>query len=280
MSQTMSQKTGQKTGEKTPDILLKILERKREEIAARSAEVAMADLKQRCEEADGVRGFIAAIEDRVQRQGPAVIAEIKKASPSKGVLREDFKPADIAASYAEHGAACLSVLTDHDFFQGHEDYLRQARAACTLPVIRKDFIIDPYQVYEARAINADCILLIVAALNDTMLHELLALATSLNLDVLMEVHDEAEMERALKTEAKLIGVNNRNLRNFETALTTTTRMLDMVPGDRLLVTESGIHTPEDVTYMLDHNIYAFLVGEAFMRAPRPGEKLAELFGLD
>ncbi|HHO59740.1 MAG TPA: indole-3-glycerol-phosphate synthase, partial [Thiotrichales bacterium] len=171
-------------------------------------------------------------------------------------------------------------LTDHDFFQGHEDYLRQARAACTLPVIRKDFIIDPYQVYEARAINADCILLIVAALNDTMLHELLALATSLNLDVLMEVHDEAEMERALKTEAKLIGVNNRNLRNFETALTTTTRMLDMVPGDRILVTESGIHTPEDVTYMLDHNIYAFLVGEAFMRAPRPGEKLAELFGLD
>lgn len=260
-----------------PDILLKILQRKKQEIAQRSASVPITEMKKRADEASPLRGFIAAIEAKTQQKQPAVIAEIKKASPSKGLLRGDFRPSEIAQSYASHGASCLSVLTDQDFFQGHEDYLRQARAACNLPVIRKDFIIDPYQVYEARAISADCILLIVAALNDTILCELLALSSVLGMDVLMEVHDEEEMERALQTSAKLIGINNRNLRTFETSLETTSRMLTMIPADRITVTESGIHTADDVKYMLDHQVYAFLIGEAFMRAPQPGEKLAELF---
>ncbi len=263
----------------TPDILLKILQRKRQEIAERTAITSIDTMKQRIKNADQTRGFIAAIEAKIQQQKPAVIAEIKQASPSKGRLRENFVPAEIADSYATHGAACLSILTDHDFFQGHEDYLKQARAACQLPVIRKDFIIDPYQVYEARAINADCILLIVAALNDTLLHKLLSLAKKLTMDVLMEVHDEAEMQRALNTSAKLIGINNRNLRTFETSLETTLRMLKSVPGDRILVTESGIHTVEDVQYMRQHDVHAFLVGEAFMRVAQPGEKLAELFAI-
>lgn len=262
---------------KTPDILIKILQRKQEEISERSAHTSIDQLKGMASSADQPRGFIHAITDKVQRKQPAVIAEIKKASPSKGVLRENFNPAEIAESYARNGAACLSVLTDQDFFQGHETFLQQARSACSLPVIRKDFIIDPYQVVEARAINADCILLIVAALDDTRLNELLALSTDLNMDVLMEVHDEEEMERALNTGATLIGINNRNLRTFETSLETSIRMLDMVPDDKILVTESGIHTHEDVKYMLDNNIHAFLVGEAFMRAEQPGEKLAELF---
>lgn len=262
---------------KTPDILQKILHRKLAEINERSVKIDLSSMQKLAAEADATRGFIAAISEKIQQEKAAVIAEIKKASPSKGVLRENFLPADIARSYAQHGAACLSILTDKDFFQGHEDYLRQARAACTLPVIRKDFIIDPYQVYEARAISADCILLIVAALEDGMLSELLALAKSLGMDVLMEVHDEEEMARALKTDARLIGVNNRNLRTFETSLETTTRMLSMLPSDRILVTESGIHTTEDVRYMREHDVHAFLVGEAFMRVDEPGEKLAELF---
>lgn len=195
------------------------------------------------------------------------------------MLREDFNPAEIAQTYERNGAACLSVLTDKDFFQGAEDYLQQARAATSLPVIRKDFIIEPYQVYEARAINADCILLIVAALDDQKLKELLDLSHQLKMDVLMEVHDQDEMERALMTGAKLIGVNNRNLRTFEVSLTNTLDMLSMVPDDRLLVTESGIHTPADVKLMRDHQVNAFLVGEAFMRANDPGKKLAELFDL-
>ena len=261
----------------TPDILKKILQRKTEEIAERSLNTTLAILQTLASEADATRGFIASISNKIGQQKAAVISEIKKASPSKGVLREDFNPADIAISYAKNGAACLSVLTDKDYFQGHEEYLKQARAACTLPVIRKDFFIDPYQVYEARAISADCILLIVAALDDTMLHELLSLSTHLGMDVLMEVHDEEEMTRALKTDAKLIGVNNRNLRTFETSLQTTTRMLEMVPDDRILVTESGIHTVDDVQFMRQHNVHAFLVGEAFMRVEQPGEKLAELF---
>lgn len=261
----------------TPDILVEILNRKRQEIAERSADVPLEALKIQCGSADKVRGFIRSIENKINNKQAAVIAEIKKASPSKGLLREHFDPAEIARSYASHGAACLSVLTDRDYFQGHEEYLKQARAACQLPVIRKDFIIDPYQVYEARAINADCILLIVAALDDEDLHLLLELAHELDMDVLMEVHDEQEMARALKTSARLIGINNRNLRTFDTSLNTTLSMLDMVSEDHILVTESGIHTIEDVQLMRDNKVNCFLVGEAFMRAENPGEKLAELF---
>ena len=263
----------------TPDILVKILDRKLEEIAERSASVSIDDLKQRCKSADPVRGFIRSIENKINNKQSAVIAEIKKASPSKGLLRENFKPDAIARSYAENGAACLSILTDKDYFQGHEDYLQQARAACELPVIRKDFIIEPYQVYEARAINADCILLIVSALTPEKLQELFDLAHSLEMDVLMEVHDAQEMEVALKTGARLIGINNRNLRTFETSLDTTINMLDMVNENHILVTESGIHTKDDVQLMRDNNVNAFLVGEAFMRADDPGKKLAELFGV-
>jgi len=261
----------------TPDILVKILNRKREEISERSAQVSIEQLKQQCESADAVRGFIKSIENKIANKQSAVIAEIKKASPSKGLLRENFKPAEIAKSYADHGAACLSILTDKDYFQGDEEYLKQARAACTLPVIRKDFIIDPYQVYEARAIDADCILLIVAALDDEALQSLFDLAHALGMDVLMEVHDKDEMRRALKTGARLIGINNRNLRNFDTSLDTTLSMLDMVNENHILVTESGIHTKENVQLMRDNKVNAFLVGEAFMRAENPGEKLAELF---
>ena len=261
----------------TPDILKKILHRKEEEIAERSARKSVSDLREIIVDASPVRGFIKAIENKISQGKSAVIAEIKQASPSKGVLRNDFDPAEIAKSYERNGAACLSVLTDKDYFQGSEDYLQQARAATSIPVIRKDFIIDPYQVYEARAINADCILLIVAALGDKKLIELLDLANQLGMDVLMEVHDQEEMERALLTGAKLIGVNNRNLRTFEVSLNNTLDMLAMVPADRLLVTESGILAPADVKLMHDNNINAFLVGEAFMRAEDPGEKLAELF---
>lgn len=261
----------------TPDILIRILNRKREEIVERSAKVSLDELKQQCQSADAVRGFIASIENKINNGQSAVIAEIKKASPSKGLLRENFNPAEIASSYATHGAACLSILTDSDYFQGHEDYLKQARAACNLPVIRKDFIIDPYQVYEARVIDADCILLIVSALDDETLQQLLDLAHELGMDVLMEVHDEQEMQRALKTGARLIGINNRNLRTFDTSLDTTLNMLDMVNENHILVTESGIHSSEDVQLMRDHKVNAFLVGETFMRAQDPGEKLAELF---
>jgi len=262
----------------TPDILKKILRRKVEEIQVRSRQENLQALSQRAEHASKPRGFIQALEHKIAQGKAGVIAEIKKASPSKGVLREHFVPAEIAASYAKHGAACLSVLTDEDFFRGCTDYLMQARAACELPVIRKDFIIDPYQVYEARAMGADCILLIVSALGDAMMNELLALAHHLDMDVLLEVHDQEEMERALLSGAKLIGVNNRSLRTFEVSLDVTLNMLNMLPGDRLLVTESGIHTPADVKLMRDHKVNAFLVGEAFMRADDPGVKLAELFG--
>jgi len=259
------------------DILKTILQRKLEEISERNKRFCMQELGKRAAAADPVRGFIAAIEKRIACNQPAVIAEIKKASPSKGVLRENFDPAAIARSYQQRGAACLSVLTDKDFFQGSEEFLQQARGACSLPVIRKDFIIDPYQVLEARAINADCILLIVAALDDNKLQQLLNQAHELQMDVLMEVHDEAELERALATGAKLIGINNRNLRTFETSLSTTLDVLDRIPDDRIVVTESGIHTVQDVQLMRDHNVNVFLVGEAFMKAADPGEKLAELF---
>jgi indole-3-glycerol phosphate synthase len=261
----------------TPDILKKIVARKWEEIAERSAKVSVDALKARLADADAPRGFAAAIEAKIAAGRAGVIAEIKKASPSKGVLREDFRPAEIARSYAANGAACLSVLTDVDFFQGGDDYLQEARAACALPVIRKDFIVDPYQVYEARAMSADCILLIVACLEDEQMRELNDLAHALGMDVLIEVHDAAELERALKVDNRLVGINNRNLRTFEVSLDTTLDLLERIPDDRLVVTESGIHMPADVKLMRDHDVHAFLVGEAFMRAEDPGARLAELF---
>ncbi len=261
----------------TPDILKKILHRKHEEIAERSEILSLENLRMHAEQAGTPRGFIHAIEKKIADRQPAIIAEIKKASPSKGVLRENFIPSAIAKSYENSGAACLSVLTDADFFQGNEKFLMQARSSCTLPVIRKDFIIDPYQVYEARSINADCILLIVAALDDVMLMKLLTLAHAQGMDALVEVHDKDEMKRALACGARLVGINNRSLHTFETSLQTTLDMIDMVPDDRILVTESGIHTVEDVKLMRDHDVHAFLVGEAFMRAEDPGSKLAELF---
>jgi len=262
----------------TPDILVKILNRKLEEILERNAKVSVRELSERASEQPATRGFVAAMLNKIEAGQAAVIAEIKKASPSKGVMRPDFHPAAIAQSYTKGGAACLSVLTDVDFFQGSDAYLQQARAACDLPVIRKDFIIDPYQVFEARVIGADCILLIVAALGDAQMRELSDLANYLGMDVLIEVHDEAELERALVIPNKLIGINNRNLRTFDTSLETTLSMLANIPDDRLVVTESGIHMPAHVKLMREHHVNAFLVGEAFMLAEDPGEKLRELFG--
>lgn len=261
----------------TPDILKTILRRKAEEVAERVQRLPLSALESQLEGAPPPRGFVNALRARVDAGDAAVIAEIKKASPSKGVLREPFDPAAIAVSYERGGAACLSVLTDVDFFQGSDAYLQQARAACSLPVLRKDFVIDPYQVYEARALGADCILLIVAALDDVRLRQLLELADDLHLAALVEVHDAAEMQRALATPAPLIGVNNRNLRTFETTLDTTLELMRDFPEDRLLVTESGIHTRDDVTHMRDRGVHTFLVGEAFMKAADPGGKLVELF---
>jgi len=265
----------------TPDILRTIVQRKHEEVAERRAQVSQAELAQRAALADAPRGFVAAMRARIARGEAAVIAEIKKASPSKGVLRADFHPADIAVSYEQGGAACLSVLTDKDFFQGSEAYLHEARTACALPVIRKDFMIDAYQVYEARAMGADCILLIVSALDDAKLRELHDLAIELGMDVLVEVHDRAEMTRALALtqdgSRTLLGINNRSLRTFEVTLDTTLNMLDMIPQNSLLVCESGIHGHDDVALMRRHHVHAFLVGEAFMRADEPGMKLKELF---
>ncbi|HIP53651.1 MAG TPA: indole-3-glycerol phosphate synthase TrpC [Chromatiales bacterium] len=262
----------------TPDILKKIVRRKREEVAERLRRRPLADVAAAAERASAPRGFADALERRIAAGQAGVIAEIKKASPSKGVLREDFRPAEIARSYERGGAACLSVLTDVDFFQGSDACLREARAACGLPVIRKDFIIDPYQVQEARALDADCILLIVACLDDDRLRGLNDLAHELGMDVLIEVHDGEELERALRVENRLIGINNRNLRTFEVSLETTLRLLDRIPADRRVVTESGIHAREDVALMRENGVEAFLVGEAFMRAEDPGARLAELFG--
>jgi indole-3-glycerol phosphate synthase len=225
------------------------------------------------------RDFVGAMRNKIAQGLPAVIAEVKKASPSKGVLRAEFIPADIAQSYAEHGAACLSVLTDKEFFQGSVDYLKQARASCDLPVLRKDFMVDPYQVFEARVMGADCILLIAACLDDAQMAELEAISRSLDMAVLVEVHDAEELQRALKLKTPLIGVNNRNLRTFEVSLQTTLDLMKDVPANRLLVTESGILTSENVRFMRDAKVHAFLVGEAFMRAEDPGQELAELFAL-
>lgn len=260
-----------------PTVLEKILQRKVEEVAARRTLVSLHEQEQRAASADAVRGFANAMLEKAARKEAAVIAEIKKASPSKGVLREDFVPADIAQSYAAGGATCLSVLTDVDFFQGADAYLQQARAACNLPVIRKDFLVDPYQVVEARALGADCVLLIVSALDDVQMHELAAVAAEQNLDVLVEVHDGAELDRALRLDTPLVGINNRNLHTFEVSLDTTLDLLTNIPRDRLVVTESGILSRADVELMEINEVYAFLVGEAFMRADNPGQELQRLF---
>jgi indole-3-glycerol phosphate synthase len=260
------------------DILNKILAVKETEIAAAKKREPFEAMRAAAEFAPPPRDFVAALQAKIAAGKPAVIAEIKKASPSKGVLRPDFRPDEIALSYARHGAACLSVLTDKDFFQGSPDYLRAARDACDLPVLRKDFMIDPYQVYEARAMGADCILLIVSALSLAQMQELEALALSLGMAVLVESHDGAELDTALQLKTPLIGINNRNLRTFETKLETTLDLLPRIPSERMVITESGILAPEDVARMLQNNVHAFLVGEAFMRVADPGAELARLFG--
>ncbi len=259
------------------DILSRILERKLEEVAERRLRQPLEALREAVSDASPPRGFIASLQRRIEAGDPGIIAEIKKASPSKGLIREDFRPGWIARRYAEGGAACLSVLTDIDFFQGSDDYLVEARNACDLPVLRKDFVVDAYQIFEARALGADCILLIVASLGDRDLKAFAEQAAELDLDVLMEVHDEIELERALATGVPMIGINNRNLRTFETTLDTTLRMLDRIPDDRLLITESGIHNREDVERMRSAGVNCFLVGEAFMRADDPGAALKALF---
>lgn len=259
------------------DILQRILAVKREEVAQASAAKPLQQLEREAKQAPPVRDFVGALRAKIAAGRPAVIAEIKKASPSKGVLRADFRPAEIAVSYAQHGAACLSVLTDRQFFQGEPGFLVQARAASGLPVLRKDFMIDPYQVVEARAMGADCILLIVAALDLPRMRELESIAQQLGLAVLVEVHDGAELELALQLATPLVGVNNRNLRTFETRLETTLDLLPRVPPDRLLVTESGILSPAEVARMRSSAVHAFLVGEAFMRAPDCGAELERLF---
>ncbi len=273
------------------DILRKILATKREEVDAAKARLPIAEVAARAKDQPPTRNFIAAIRSRIASGRPAVIAEIKKASPSKGVLREGFNPAEIAASYEQGGAACLSVLTDRQYFKGSPEYLRQARAACSLPVLRKDFMIDPYQVYEARAMGADCILLIVAAFTPLdlqsggragdsgleVMRDLESLACELGMSVLVESHDGAELDAALQLQTPLQGINNRNLRSFEVGLGTTLDLLPRIGSDRIVITESGITAPEHVALMREHGVQAFLVGEAFMRAPDPGQELARLF---
>jgi indole-3-glycerol phosphate synthase len=260
------------------DILQRILAVKADEVAQAKGRCPLGDVRSRAYAQSPVRDFVGAMRAKIAAGNPAVIAEIKKASPSKGVLREAFDPAGIAASYAAHGAACLSVLTDARFFQGSMDHLRAARAACAVPVLRKDFVIDPYQVYEARAAGADCILLIVAALAKAQMGELEEIAIELGLAVLVEVHDASELDAALELGTPLIGINNRNLRTFETRLETTLALLNRIPPERLVITESGILKPEDVALMRKHAVNGFLVGEAFMRAPDPGVELERLFG--
>ena len=261
-----------------PTVLEKILARKAEEVAERRARVGLAELEAQAKSADAPRGFANALIAQAKLKQPAVIAEVKKASPSKGVIRENFVPAEIAASYEKGGATCLSILTDIDYFQGSDLFLQQARAACKLPVIRKDFMVDPYQIVEARALGADCVLLIVSALDDVKMAELAAVAKSVGLDVLVEVHDGDELERALKTlDTPLVGVNNRNLHTFDVSLETTLDLLPRIPRDRLVITESGIVNRADVELMEISGVYSFLVGETFMRAENPGAELQRLF---
>src|SRR5665647_561446 len=262
-----------------PDILNKILKTKHAEVAAAMASKPLAKMREEAFAAPDPRDFVGSIHARIVADKPAVIAEIKKASPSKGVIRADFRPADIAKSYEKGGAACLSVLTDEQYFQGHANHLKEARKACKLPVLRKDFMIAPYQVYEARAMGADCILLIVAALDLARMRELETIAHGLGMAVLVEVHDGEELDLALQLETPLIGINNRNLRSFEVTLDTTLGLLEHIPEDRCVVTESGIFTAEDVALMRRNHVHAFLVGEAFMRQPDPGAELARVFSL-
>ena len=261
------------------DILKKILAVKAQEVAAAKPIKPLPQLRAEAERAVPVRDFVGAIRNKIAAGQPAVIAEIKKASPSKGVIRADFRPAEIAASYAQHGAACLSVLTDVQFFQGSPAYLQQARAACKVPVLRKDFVVDAYQVFEARAMGADCILLIAACLDDALMADLEAQAHALGMNVLVEVHDAGELERALRLTTPLVGINNRNLRSFEVSLQNTLDLLPRIPQDRIVVTESGIFTHTDVALMRGHDVHAFLVGEAFMRAADCGAELARVFAL-
>ncbi|WP_060482853.1 indole-3-glycerol phosphate synthase TrpC [Pseudomonas sp. NBRC 111119] len=261
-----------------PTVLERIIARKFQEVAERRARVSLAELDVLAKSADAPRGFANAMIEQAKRKQPAVIAEIKKASPSKGVIREVFVPSEIAVSYEKGGATCLSVLTDVDYFQGADEYLQQARAAVSLPVIRKDFMVDPYQIVEARALGADCVLLIVSALDDVKMAELAATAKDVGLDVLVEVHDGDELERALKTlDTPLVGVNNRNLHTFEVSLETTLDLLPRIPRDRLAITESGILNRADVELMEINDVHSFLVGEAFMRAEQPGLELQRLF---
>ncbi len=259
---------------KTPTILDKIVARKREELVERRKKRSLSDLEQLALSAAPVRGFAKNLSGR----RPAVIAEIKKASPSKGIIRADFHPAQIAAQYEKAGAACLSVLTDVDFFQGNDLYIKEAQAVSSLPVLRKDFMIDPYQIIESRALGADCILLIAACLSDAQMKELYDVATKYKLDVLVEVHDRAELDRALELPTNMIGVNNRNLKDFHVSLNTTLSLSKYIPADRLLITESGIHTPNDVALMQSQGIHTFLVGESMMRETNPGEAFTKLFG--
>jgi len=265
------------SADSTPTILKKIIARKWQEIEKRKRAVSLADCKAQAFDLDVTRGFVQSIENKLTQNLPAIIAEIKKASPSKGVIRENFIPQEIAESYEVAGAACLSVLTDHDFFQGHEDYLQQARSASSLPIIRKDFMVDPYQIYESRVLNADCVLLIAACLTKDQMQELAGISEELGLDVLVEVHNEAELEQALTLNTKLLGINNRDLHSFEVSLNNTFDLLSKIPDNRIVVTESGIHTQEDVQAMQSHKVNAFLVGEAFMRAEDPGVELKRLF---
>jgi len=262
----------------TPTVLKKILTRKREEVTERQSRVSLDQIHKEIEIAAPPRGFAAALAAKIAADQPAVIAEIKKASPSKGVIREHFDPVAIAKSYQQGGAACLSILTDIDFFQGADEYLKTARAACSLPVIRKDFIIDEYQLYESRALGADCVLLIVAALEPSKLKRLHEIALSVGLDVLIEVHDQAELELALDLDNQMVGINNRNLHTFEVSLENTYQLLDKIPEDRIIITESGINSRQDVLAMRNKKVNAFLVGEAFMRSDEPGQQLREFFG--
>lgn len=259
------------------DILDKIIAVKREELAILLRQKPLAAMRLDAESRVLTRDFVGSLRSKIAAGKPAVIAEIKKASPSKGVLRADFIPADIAQSYAEYGAACLSVLTDQSFFQGSIEYFKQARASCSLPALRKDFMIDSYQIYESRVMGADCILLIAAVLSDTQMKDMEAVAMALDMAVLVEVHDSAELERGLKLKTPLIGINNRNLKTFDVSLDTTLALLSQIPADRIAVTESGISTAQDVKCMRDAGVNAFLVGEAFMRAEDPGIALAKLF---
>lgn len=260
------------------DILKQIISTKIAEIACRSKSLPIDEMLEQNRSLPSCRGFQAAIEHRISQSQPAVVCELKKASPSKGIMREDFDPSAIARSYAEAGATCLSVLTDEKFFHGRDDYIKEARAACSLPVLRKEFIIEPYQVHESRMLGADAILLIVAALSSRSLHQLSETALEIGLDILVEVHNAAELRKAIDLPCKLIGINNRNLHTFETSLETTLALQDLMPDDRIIVTESGIHSKYDVALLRANDVNAFLVGETLMRAEDPGRKLVELFG--